>query len=184
MATGQNEPSQTSPKGSVGTSRRSALKLGVGMGVGAAAWSGGSITSLGGTPAYAAGCTFVVDLTLSGCRNTNRGGPSQFRYTGLSTGSLPAGYQLRNPIPRNTACSSNWVSRLVFPAGLTCQATLRFNLPPSCRGANQGTLTYGPSSSSPLRITFRCLPGRFRPNTEYSLVASCNTTGAPLSCLN
>ena len=36
-----------------GLSRRNALKAGVAVGVGAIAWSGPTITSLGGTPVYA-----------------------------------------------------------------------------------------------------------------------------------
>ena len=54
------------PAGDAGAlSRRTALKAGVAAGVGAVAWSGMSITSLGGTPAYAAGCTGVITSSSS-----------------------------------------------------------------------------------------------------------------------
>jgi len=47
-------------------SRRSALKAGVGVGVGAVAWTGPQITSFGATPAYATGCTFVETFDFYG----------------------------------------------------------------------------------------------------------------------
>ena len=63
---------------SSGLSRRNALKAGAAAGVGAIVWSGVSITSLGGTPAYGlAGCTGVINLDLGGgCRNTDQGNGS------------------------------------------------------------------------------------------------------------
>ena len=54
------------PEEKSGLSRRNALKAGVAVGVGAVAWSGVSITSLGGTPAYAQAVTgIIIDRTQS-----------------------------------------------------------------------------------------------------------------------
>ena len=97
------------PEQKNGTSRRAALKAGVGIGVGLVAWSGPTITSLGGTPAYAQGCTFVVRVNLSGgCRNTDQssGCPAgqPFRYHTLVSAGLPAGYAVTNPIAEGTCC--------------------------------------------------------------------------------
>jgi len=83
---------------SSGLSRRNALKAGVAVGVGVAAWSGVSITSLGGTPAYAQGCTGVIVVDLSaGCRNTDQGAASNcttgtYGYHPLKDTGLPTGF--------------------------------------------------------------------------------------------
>ena len=53
-------------------SRRTALKAAIGVGVGAVAWSGPTITSMAGTPAYATACTFAVEFFLANDRNTDQ----------------------------------------------------------------------------------------------------------------
>ena len=81
-------------------SRRNALRAGVAVGVGVAAWSGASITSFGGTPAYAQTSTQtpqVLDIG-GGCRNTTQAsGCDPFGYqsedftppAGFTIGALP-----------------------------------------------------------------------------------------------
>lgn len=54
--------------------RRGVLKGAVAAGVGVAAWSTPSITSIGGTPVYAAACTSPVFYYEAGSRNTDCGG--------------------------------------------------------------------------------------------------------------
>lgn len=54
-----------------GIDRRNLLKGAVAAGVGVAAWSAPSITSLGGTPVYAANCTGPVLTYFLGERNTS-----------------------------------------------------------------------------------------------------------------
>lgn len=175
------------------TTRRNALKAGVGFGVGVAAWSAPSITSLGGTPVYAAGCTFVQRIVLSGCRNTDQGackGPganTRFGYHTLSLSVLPSGYSLENAPPESTCCAENWTAVLKFPAGITCNAVVRFAAPGNCSGAVVNSYVEGPSSTGSLPIQLRCVTnaqGQFPSNTQYTIIANCNTTGAPIECLN
>jgi hypothetical protein len=59
---------------SSGLNRRRLLKGAAAAGVGVAAWSVPSITSLGGTPVYAAACTGGKTETVLGTRNTDNGG--------------------------------------------------------------------------------------------------------------
>src|SRR6476469_7852214 len=81
-------------EGNAGFSRRNALKAGVATGVGVAAWSGVTITSLGGTPAYAAACTNALVFTLADCRNTDQG-----KCPGSSHIDLLAYHPLDTPFP-------------------------------------------------------------------------------------
>lgn len=168
------------------TSRRTALKMGVGAGVGLAAWSGVTITSLGGTPAYAAGCTFVTEIDLSGgCRNTDQASGAQFGYHTLKSENLPDGYGLVNNIPEGTACNAGWTTQFTFPAGITCTVTIQFAGPPQCTGGDRGSVVYGPESDGSLDIDFVCIPEppKFNSNTQYTIIARCATTGAPEECL-
>jgi len=187
-------PDEQSPEPSrAGTTRRNALKLGVGAGVGVAAWAGGSITSLGATPVYAAGCTFVVDFNLRPtCRRlANANGDALYRYRNLRNSDLPTGYSIDNANPAvglDRRCDQGWVATLNFPAGITCQVRLVVG-PPACTGPVNGTqasFLFGPSSSGTLAIQhppcITLVNGDTRP--RYSITASCNTSGAPISCLN
>lgn len=175
------------------TSRRTALKLGVGAGVGAIAWTGPTITSLGGTPAYAAGCTFVTTIELIPCRNTDQGTPNcpagpptaTHRYHKLKDTGLPTGYALINNLVEGTCCNDVATNpTLTFPAGITCQVELRFAGPGNCSGALVSSTTFGPSGTGSLVIGLDDECPSLNPNTQYSLIAKCNTTGAPPDCLN
>jgi hypothetical protein len=175
-----------------GFSRRNALKAGVAAGVGVAAWSGATITSLGGTPAYAAGCTFVVKLDLSnGCRNTDNAStcaspPSgfiRFRYHTLKSTGFPAGYTLTQNIGEGTCCTdANNTAVLTFPAGITCVARVGFFNPPQCSLPEIQGFNIGSSSTGTLNMTFSCPPSDVGSNDQYTVVATCSTTGAPQEC--
>ena len=182
-----SEFEQETPESSSGSSRRAALKAGVGVGVGLIAWSGPTITSLGGTPAYAAGCTFIVRVNISGgCRNTDQQSGCLFGYHSLDVTGLPAGYSVSNPIGEGTCCSANHVSTLTYPAGITCVVAIRFHGGNPCTAANFiNALVYGPESDGSLNITFGCPQiNPFPPSGRYTINVTCNTTGAPTNCLN
>lgn len=173
-----------------GVSRRAALKAGVGVGVGVVAWTGPTITSLGGTPAYAAGCTFIIEIDLSGgCRNTDQGNCAKptpegvFGYHTLKDTGLPTGYSLTNNVAEGTCCTAGHAPVLHFPAGITCGATLRFALPGNCTGTLIEQVDIAPSSTGTLVIPLNCVPPPYPSQTQYTIVARCATTGAPMECL-
>ena len=87
--------------------RRSMLKGAAAVGVGVAAWSAPSITSMGGTPVYAGACTGGKTTTKIGGRNTN-----------CSCGNNPksVGYFA----PETSACAGTKVSTVVFSNGPGC----------------------------------------------------------------
>lgn len=128
-------------------SRRHALKVGVGLGVGAIAWTGPTITSVGATPGYAAGCTFAVERVLSDDRNTDQsdgcvdlGG---FGYHETDLVNFPTGYYMVNPndLPGDTnpgwnsqVCSTDtdpYELTLFWPkeGNLNCAIVVEFFLP-------------------------------------------------------
>lgn len=120
---------------SAGFSRRTALKAGVGLGVGVAAWSGPTITSLGGTPVYAAGCTFAVDRRISGDdRNTDQSAQCSkvggFGYhelpvfTNMPTGftMTPSGWNSQVcSVPDANPATNGYELVLTFPKDLNCE---------------------------------------------------------------
>ncbi len=166
------------------SSRRTALKVGVGAGVGLVAWSGPTITSLGGTPAYAQGCTFVINIDLAGgCRNTTNLSGCDFGFQPLEP-VLPPGFSIAPQIPNNNCCADNFQSTFTFPEGLTCTVRIVFRAPPQCSGPIIGSLVFGPKSDGSLTVTFGCLPADPPSNTQYTITATCVTTGAPAACLN
>jgi hypothetical protein len=176
--------------GSGGLSRRAALKAGVGVGVGVVAWSGPTITSLGATPAYAAGCTFVVNIDLSGgCRNTDQRSCAAFGYHPLKDTGLPSGYSLTNNVPEGTCCTENWTPVLHFPDGMQCAVTLEFSLPPNCTGTVQKSKVIGPETDGAINIPLSCydeigpVTGEFPSQTQYMITAKCNTEGAAPECI-
>lgn len=118
-----------------GVDRRRLLKGAVAAGVGVAAWGTPSISSLGGTPVYAAVCTQPVNVFGVNVRNTDCGGcPTTIRYKDFSTSQCT----ISNPFPfatslkDNSACNVNpkpagscppnaHVSVAGTPAGQTCK---------------------------------------------------------------
>jgi hypothetical protein len=173
-----------------GFSRRNALKAGVAAGVGVAAWSGATITSLGGTPAYAAGCTGVINIDLSGgCRNTDQGTPcaggDPFRFHVLKDTGLPAGFSLTNNISEGTCCNVPSGSDPIFnfPSGLTCNVILTFSNPPQCATLQQPAISLGQSSTGTLTVDLKCPTLAIKSSTQYTIVAKCATTGAPNDCI-
>lgn len=98
-----------------GVSRRAALKAGVGAGVGLAAWTGPTITSLGGTPAYAQGGSPVIIELGGGCANVPQDhDPHSYQLNSLQSvplyditpsGKQPCGTQFTFSHPSNQTCT-------------------------------------------------------------------------------
>ena len=160
--------------------------------MGLVAWSGPTITSLGGTPAYAAGCTFVTRTNISGgCRNLDYGGGQtcDFRYHAIVFSGLPPGYEILDPIIEG-ACCGTWTSTLVFPAGVSC--VVRVIVFPKafvdetgarCSGESVSQ-QYGPESNGTLSFGYPCFAeARAKPFSEYNIEVVCNPTSAPPECL-
>ena len=104
-----------------GLSRRRALQAGVAAGVGLVAWSGPTITSMGGTPAYAAGCTGFTVNEFAENRNTNQGGGcNPFRYQNDSGITLPANYTWDWTV---NECPGNVVN-FDYPTGISCSVDI------------------------------------------------------------
>ena len=176
-----------------GASRRAVLRAGVGVGVGLVAWSGPTITSLGGTPAYAAGCTFVTRTDISGgCRNLDygSGGDCDFRYHAIIFSTLPPGHEVLNPIIEG-ACCGIWTSTLVFPADENC--AVRVSVFPKAVADTTGARCsgdsvseqYGPERGPFLNFEYPCFAeARDKPFSEYRIEVVCNTTNAPVECLD
>lgn len=160
-----------------GLSRRTALKAGVAAGVGAVAWTGPTISSLGGTPAYAMACTVgsvcIIDFA-GGCRNTDQGQGADFGYHALELAGLPTGFTVTNPIPEGTDCGT-WTSTLNFPAGFTCTVQILFDPPPNCSSGTgqRGLLTFT-SNTGTLDIDFDCIVPTFNSNTQYQIIGTCS----------
>ncbi|MGH9085221.1 MAG: hypothetical protein ACRDYW_07180 [Acidimicrobiales bacterium] len=127
-------------------SRRRALQAGVGAGVGLVAWSGATITSMGGTPAYAAGCTFVVSFFLENDRNTDQSdectpgeeyGDFGWHHFNLNNvdenpkGPLPVGFSVTQLEPANAQVCNNveHCATMTFSNTLTCAITVRVHDP-------------------------------------------------------
>jgi hypothetical protein len=174
-------------------SRRNALKAGVAGGVGLAAWSGATITSLGGTPAYAAGCTFITNIDLSGgCRNTDQGntlpcGPLStfYGYHPIKDTGLPAGYTVTDNIAEHTCCSPTNTVHFNFPTdqNLQCAVVLAFSNASEGKCTNPFSVTvFGPDTDGTVDIVLDCRPG-VQSNSFYTINAHCNTIGAPPECI-
>lgn len=184
---GDSEPQPDSPHRS---SRRAALKAGVGAGVGLIAWSGPTITSLGGTPAYAQGCTFVQIIDIGGgCRNTDQRDECStplFAYHELKFAKAVPGFAIDKNIKEGTCCGTGATAVLSFPAGITCVATttLYGSSPGNCNPKAGFTTLQTGKSESPITIGFPCFPPPGAvPNSFYTITLKCNTTGAPAECL-
>jgi hypothetical protein len=195
--------------GRSGLSRRAALKAGVAVGVGAAAWSGVSITSLGGTPAYANGCTGTITFLLSApCRNTDNASTCDgkiLRWHELEP-QLPDNFSIDNPIPNSgTCCEDEHTAFLNFPEGLTCAVNIKLFEKNACGPGDDLVfeINFGPSSApemppgpGELAMNFRCpLVTEYTaghvdefpdvpPDSFYTITASCITTGADPSCFD
>ena len=127
------EPVAESDPPSSGFSRRNALKAGIGVGVGIAAWSGPTITSLGGTPVYASHCTFAIDRSISGNdRNTSQANEcvsqNGFGFFDVTFSNLPTGFSI-TPTAFGNVCSTfanPFLLTLTFPTTLKCEIQVEF----------------------------------------------------------
>ncbi len=187
-----------------GISRRNALRAGAAVGVGAVAWSGVSITSLGGTPAYAEGCTFKSTFTLANCRNTDQGKcdepppPSHIdllAYHPLDTAGLPNGYTLDQTISNDGVCCDS-VTNPVFTFPTTVKCLVHFTIYNGNDCTSTGDVNYDfvyptdgtPTDSGSITIDLGCPPqggtstGESMSNDFWSIVVVCNSKAAPDSC--
>lgn len=118
----------TIPAEDAGISRRRALQAGVGAGVGLVAWSGPTITSLGGTPAYAAVCTnFTFSLAVTDMSTNQSSGCDTFSYNNSPPIQVKAsGYGWDLPGGGNFQCADTpgTAYHFTFPTGDTCQVTI------------------------------------------------------------
>ncbi len=169
-----------------GTSRRTALKAGVATGVGLVAWSSPSITSLGGTPAYALGCTFVQVFSLTGgCRNTTQqsGCTGPFSFQPLTA---PAGFSWAQNVGSNVCCENGGNAILNIPNNLDCKAVFAlFATPQRCSSQTNPTASNTTMSvGTQITIPLSCLgQTSVTSQSRYSITLTCNTSGAPPSCL-
>jgi hypothetical protein len=112
-------------------SRRNVLKAGVAVGVGAVAWSGPTITSLGGTPAYAATCTQVAVLSVDLIRDTNTnksctvGGYKYLTYQANLTENVPPEYKLNISDVLGQCANVGRVITWTNPVGQKCKVTFK-----------------------------------------------------------
>jgi hypothetical protein len=137
-----------------GISRRNALKAGVAVGVGAVAWAGPTITSMGGTPAYAFTCTNFTLRSFAEDRNTTQAcaikgsllEPWQTEYQVVNLPGLTSSYSMtptdtggpwgRSPSTAKKGCNvtddkstngvpKQWDATFTFPVTETCEVTVR-----------------------------------------------------------
>jgi len=111
-----------------GISRRRALQAGVAGGVGLIAWSGASITSLGGTPAYAAGCTnFTLNFSVTDMSTNQSSGCATFTYNNSPPLDVKVkNYEFNVPNGGNFACADAPACfSFTHPADETCTITIR-----------------------------------------------------------
>jgi len=138
--------------------RRGVLKGAVAAGVGVAAWSVPSITSLGGTPVYAAVCTSPVFSYEAGGRNTSCGGcDGKVSYKPWSTNQcvgtpFPGTATLvtsgGTPVGNSGVCSDNaFVSVSGVPANQSCVVRVIVRLG-NCTGTFQISDVSAPFNSN------------------------------------
>jgi len=169
-----------------GNSRRTVLKAGLATGVGLVAWSAPSITSLGGTPAYAAGCTFVQSFKVANCRNTtqqNCGSLVPFSYQPLD--APISGFSWSTNVG-NTCCDSGGQAVLNIPAGLECKAIVAvYPKSGDCTGGVNATASVAtPVSTGTLTVPLNCLGlTTVVSSSRYDVQIVCNSIGAPANCL-
>ena len=182
-------------EGKRGLSRRAALKAGVAVGVGAVAWSGASITSLGGTPAYAITVSGITKIDLNaGCRNTDQATncliTQPFRYHTLNAAALPPGFCLANNPGEGTCCGAanppelRWDTTVV-PSSLRCEIVIDSYVgQQACKDLNT-TLrnacgyTISASGTTCVNSIMPCNAAGIDPNTFYTIYALCATSGTP-----
>jgi hypothetical protein len=179
---------------SSGTSRRTALKLGLGAGVGLAAWSGPTITSLGGTPAYALACTFATSYDLTGCRNTaqancsNDGSTIAYLPFDLDEINSVDGYFADDNMTNSIYCNGVTAPtvELTYPAGVSCEIAIYISeTPDKCIEAGWvlPPITTGlqPAGDSPgyieLGLPTASETGPLKANTFYNVTINCVSTG-------
>jgi len=185
-----------------GTSRRSALKLGVGAGVGLVAWSGPTITSLGGTPAYAAGCTFAIQFDVTGCRNTaqaNCGGDGStiaylpFEQSAQDEINALDNYSIDDGMTNSIYCngSDSPTVTVTFPTGVECEIVVFIRRPNNCSRiypasdvpVNEFTSGYAEISPLVYQLPTAAQTGTLPASSQYRILLRCQTIGSE-GCFN
>ena len=182
-----SEIEQETPDSPSGSSRRAALKAGVGVGVGLIAWSGPTITSLGGTPAYAAGCTFVQQFTLADCRNTTSRRSCQPPPTLGCRRSTTCRFHHRvQRGPERTSVAGPASRPSDSTDDIVCRYVLQLFRDP-CSQAPAERYCVGPPggpSASPLAIPLVCPAGKDTANDGTGSALTCNTQRRPRGVLD
>lgn len=188
----------TDETSAAGTSRRAVLKAGVAVGVGTIAWSGPTITTLGGTPAYAEVCTQVAVVTIDIVSETNTNmscNLNGFTYhtyqDNLKVGAIPSGYTLDlsnfSGQCANTPRSISWTS----PPTIKCQ--LQFKIKNNtatplggtlCPAASCGTTYTNKQVTSPASVPSISKDQDGKRDVNANLVAEANARyGISLVCV-
>jgi len=164
-----------------------------------------TITSLGGTPAYAAGCTFKRTFILQDCRNTDQGKcpgsvHTQLAYHPLQNPPAGSGLSIGNPITDNNGvCCTQFPVPNPFPTlsfdGTNQKCVIKFEAyadNSNCKDRDQGALllsrsfpSTGPTDVSPITIDTSCPNPVTTPdlsNAFWTLFVVCNSKAAPDSC--
>jgi len=157
-------------------SRRNALKAAVGVGVGAVAWTGPTITSIRGTPAYAVACTnFTFKFVITDMNTSSASDCSTFTYVngpivdnaikdylGLKNNDTSP-YRTDLPNGQFVSCADNTTCNdynFTFPEGDTCKVTIKVyftsevgnNPPEDATGFRGEAVSQG--GTSPIDICF------------------------------
>lgn len=144
-----------------GNARRKVLKAGVAVGVGVVAWSGPTISSIGGTPAYAAVCTQpavqqfdLADDTNVDLRDLCDIGGNQYVWwqDNFGTPTLPAGYTI------DLSQFSGECSNIPRPISWTSPSDVKCQLQVTVYNQN-GSPIIGVSPSSSVSFTVNEGPG-------------------------
>lgn len=175
-------------------SRRNALKVAVGAGVGAVAWTGPQITSFGATPAYAAGCTgFTLNVAFTDLSTNQSSGCDTFSYNNSPDldNKIPTEYNSGLPgggnfhcADENTATSGCYT--FTFPSDEYCQIEIKVaENGDGLTGPYYGEVSVEGTGGSieyclpeaPFANTISGSPYTVNPNTRWNVFLQCVKAG-------
>ena len=183
---------QADPSSSGGTTRRTALKVAAATGIGAYAWSGPTISHLGGAPAYAGICTkpttpveydFGTRNTDVSCydKKTQTGG--WFRWKEPNNTPFPVTFS--PSIAEPGRCSTQAITATFSPPGGSQRCRFKLGLvSPAGGGTLLGTFA-GPGLPVIAGASFQAVPPSgvglinipYNENTQLTLTAQCVPAG-------
>ncbi len=179
-----------------GLSRRRALQAGVGAGVGLVAWSGATITSIHGTPAYAAVCTqFTYQFESTDMSTNQSSGCATFSYNNSPPLAVKAGaYDWTVPGGGNFACADSAANcyTFTFPATDKCRLTIKVHK----NKYRDSTVVFGKTTdvtsddgvlefclpSAPFSAEFMALFNASPANTFWSVFITCISENSGSGC--